>query len=147
MKQKNTKNKTLTRKNTRNKIKALFMAVLAVVVATTLIIYSLGAGEGIYSAGIIIIAAILVIFFGLFAFRRYKDASEGLPFEDERSRKVLEKSSSASFYVTLYLLLAIGILSENTISFRDVSQATGVAVGLMGLLFFVFWIYYNKKEI
>jgi uncharacterized membrane protein len=147
MKQKNTEKKTLTRKNIGNKIKAIFMAVLAVIVATTLIVYSLGSGGGVYSAGLIIIAAILVIFFGLFAFRRYKDASEGLPFEDERSRKVLEKASSTSFYVTLYLLLTIGIFSENTINFRDVSQATSIAVGGMALFFFIFWIYYNRKEI
>jgi uncharacterized membrane protein len=130
-----------------NKIKAIFMGLLAIVVATTLIAYSLNSGEGAYSVGVIIIAAILVVLFGLFAFRRYKDADRGLPFEDERSRKVLEKASLTSFYVTLYLLLAIGILSEDLINFRDVAQATSAAVGGMVILFFIFWVYYNRKEI
>ena len=52
-----------------------------------------------------------------------------------------------AFYVSLYLLLAVGFLSEDFISFRDVSQATDISVGIMALLFAIFLIYYNKKEI
>ena len=70
---------------------------------------------------------------------------EGYPLKDERSKKVIEKASSLAFYVTLYLLLAIGFLSEDVIKFRDVSQATSLAVGGMAILFAVFWAYYNGK--
>ena len=48
-------------------------------------------------------------------------------------------------FVTMYSLLAIGFLSEDVIHFRDVSQAASVAVGIMAILFAVFWAYYNRK--
>ena len=72
---------------------------------------------------------------------------QGYPLKDERSRRVMEKATSTAFYVSLYLLLAIGFLSDDIIKFRDISQATGIAVGGMALLFLIFWVYYNNKEI
>lgn len=71
---------------------------------------------------------------------------EGYPLQDERSKRVMQKAMSRSFLVSLYLLLAIGWLSDDLIKFRDVSQATSLAVGGMVLLFAIFWAYYNRKE-
>jgi len=135
------------RESSGNKIKAAFMLVLAVAVAGGLFMYAFTSGNLGYSVVLVFIAAILLIFFGLFALRRYRDAAKGMPFEDERSRRVMEKATSKAFYVSLYLLLAIGFLSDDVIKFRDVSQATSAAVGGMAILFFAFWIYYNNKEI
>jgi uncharacterized membrane protein len=92
--------------------------------------------------------AITILVFAIFVFiRGNRDMKKGFPLQDERSRKVIEKASSKAFYVSLYLLLAIGFLSGDLIKFRDVSQATGIAVGVMAILFAVFWAYYNRKEI
>lgn len=135
------------RKNVGNKIKSVLLFVLALAVAIGLVIYAFSSGNLGYSAILIIIAAILLFFFGFFALRRYKDAKLGLPFEDERSKRVMEKAAAKSFFVSLYVLLFIGMFSEGLIKFRDVSQATGTAVGIMALLFFAFWAYYNGKEI
>lgn len=135
------------RESRGNKIKAVFIFLLAIVVAGSLLIYAFTSGNFGYSFVLVAIAAILLIFFGLFALRRYKDAVKGMPFEDERSRRVMEKAAAKSFYVTLYVLLTIGILSEDLIKFRDVSQATGAAIGIMAILLFAFWAYYNRKEI
>ena len=91
---------------------------------------------------------ITILAFAIFVFvRGNKDLRNGYPLQDERSKRVLEKASSKAFYVSLYLLLAIGFLSGDLIKFRDVSQATSIAVGGMTLLFALFWVYYNKKEI
>lgn len=142
-----TKKISKERESRGNKIKAVLIFLLAVSVAVGLIIYAFTSGNLGYSVVLVVIAAILLLFFGLFALRRYKDAVKGMPFEDERSKRVMEKAAANSFYVTLYFLLAIGMLSEDLIKFRDVSQATSVAVGGMAILFFAFWTYYNKKEI
>ena len=92
--------------------------------------------------------AIIILLFAISVFRRgYGDVKKGFPLRDERSRKVIEKASSLAFYVTLYLLLVIGFLSEDIIHFRDVSQATSLAIAGMAILFAVFWAYYNSKEI
>lgn len=90
--------------------------------------------------------AITILVFAIFVLiRGNRDMKEGVPLRDERSKKVIEKASSTAFYVSIYLLLAIGFLSEDIIHFRDVSQATGLAIGLMAILFAVFWAYYNRK--
>jgi uncharacterized membrane protein len=135
------------RENKGNKVKAIVIFLLALSVAVMLTIYAFTAGNIGYSMVLVLIAAILLVFFGIFAFRRYKDASLGLPYEDERSRRVMEKAAAKGFYVTLYVLLFIGMFSDDLLKFRDVSQATSAAVGIMALLWFGFWIYYNKKEI
>jgi len=70
---------------------------------------------------------------------------KGFPLQDERSKRVMQKAMSMAFLVSLYLLLAIGFLSDDIIKFRDVSQATSAAVGGMAILFAVFWVYYNRK--
>lgn len=135
------------RKNTGNKIKSIFMFLLAIAVALSLVVWAFTSGNLGYSAILVVIAALLLIIFGVLVIRRYKDAAKGLPFEDERSRRVMEKAAATTFYITIYVLLAIGIFSEDLIHFRDVSQATGAAIGIMALLWFSFWVYYNQKEI
>jgi len=135
------------RESKGNKIKAVFIALLAVILAGSLLVYAFSSGNLGYSMVLIIFAAILVVFFEFFALRRYNDAEKGMPFEDERSRRVMEKAAAKSFYVSLYVLLAIGLFSEGAIQFRDVSQATGAVIGFMAILFFAFWAYYNRKEI
>ena len=92
--------------------------------------------------------ATTILAFALFTFiRGYRDIKGGFPLKDERSNKVLEMASSRAFFVSLYMLLAIGFLSDDIIKFEDVSQATGIAVGIMALLLAVFWAYYNKREL
>jgi len=92
-----------------------------------------------------IIIALIIVVFALFIFRRgNKDLKNGFPIKDERSKKVLQQASSLAFYVSLYMLLGLGFLSDY-VKFRDVSQAVSVAVGLMALLFAAFWVYYNRR--
>jgi uncharacterized membrane protein len=93
-----------------------------------------------------IIVALIVLLFAFFVYLRgNRDLKDGYPIQDERSRKVMDRASSKSFFVSLYLLVAVGFISEELIQFRDVSQATGVTVGLMALTFACFWLYFNFK--
>ena len=95
------------RKNSGNKIKSIFMFLLAIVVALSLVVYAFTSGNLGYSAILVIIAALLLIIFGVFALRRYNDAAKGLPFDDERSRRVMEKAAATTFYITIYVLLPL----------------------------------------
>ena len=143
MKQKN------NRTTGRDKIRLIAIVILSAVVIVTGILWMITASmDGDFTGAVLGgIIAITILVFALFVFvKGNRDLKEGFPIKDERSRRVIEKASSLAFYVSLYLLLAIGFFSES-IPFRDVSQATGVAVGGMALLFLIFWIYYNRKEI
>jgi uncharacterized membrane protein len=134
-----------------DKIRMVAIILLSLFVIATGTLWSLntfakGDIAGAVTGGLI---AITILVFAIFVYiRGNKDMREGYPLKDERSERVMEKASSRAFYVSLYLLLAVGFLSsEGMIKFRDVSQAIGLSMGGMALLFAVFWVYYNRKEI
>ena len=132
------------------KIRLIAIMILGLLVIATGILWSLTSFmSGEITGGILgIIIAITIFAFAVIVYRRgNRDLKGGYPLKDERSKRVIEKASSLAFYVSLYLLLAIGYFSDSALKFRDVSQATSVAVGGMALLFLIFWIYYNRKEI
>jgi len=134
----------------KEKIRMTALITISLLVIATGTLFSLKAfTKGNIAGGILGgIIAITILVFAIFVFKRgNRDLKEGYPLKDERNKKVLEKASSLAFYVTLYMLLAIGFLSDDIIKFRDVSQATSVAIGGMAILFAAFWAYYNKKVI
>lgn len=146
-------NKIPTKDNkipTKDKARLIGILTLSIIVILTGTLFSVKTlMKGDILGGILggVIAAIILAFAIFVYIRGNRDLKEGYPLKDERSKKVIEKASSLSFFVSLYLLLGIGMLSEHTIKFRDVSQATGVAVGGMAILFLLSWLYYNRKEI
>ncbi|UCD03619.1 MAG: DUF2178 domain-containing protein [Candidatus Woesearchaeota archaeon] len=134
----------------KDKLRIAAIIIIGLLVIATGALFSLTAfikGD-IYGGIMGILIAIIIFIFAIFVYiRGNKDLKKGLPLKDERSRKVIEKATSKAFLVSLYLLLAIGFLSDDIIHFRDVSQATGISVAIMAILFAVFWAYYNKKEL
>ena len=133
-------------KNDKARIIAI-MAVSLCVIATG-ILFSLGSlmNGNVLGGAAGAFITVTIFAFAVFVFVRGNRALKGgFPLHDERSRKVIEKATSKTFFVTLYLLLAIGFLSEDLIHFRDVSQAMSISVGIMAALFAVFWLYYNRK--
>jgi len=140
--------KTKTKKNEKVRLIAIVIISLFVIITGALFSYSSFRNENI-SGGILgIIIAIIILMFAIIVYKRgNRDLRGGYPLKDERSKRVLEKAMSMSFLVSIYMLLAIGFLSDDIIKFRDVSQATSLAIGVMAILFLIFWIYYNKKKI
>ncbi|HII72015.1 TPA: DUF2178 domain-containing protein [Candidatus Woesearchaeota archaeon] len=127
-------------------IAIMIVGLLVVVTGTLFSVKSIQEGNIAGGVGGALIALIILGFAIIVYVRGQRDMVKGFPLQDERSRRVMEKASSRAFYVSLYVLLAIGFLSEDWIPFRDVSQATSVAVGCMALLFAIFWAYYERKE-
>jgi len=142
--------KTKSKEKTRDKVRLITIAMVSLFVIITGILFSYSSFKNQETAGGIlgIIIAFIIIIFAIIVYKRgNKDLKQGLPLKDERSQKVMRKAMSMAFLVSIYLLLAMGFLSENIIKFRDVSQATSAAIGGMALLFLIFWIYYNKQEL
>ncbi|MFH1326811.1 MAG: DUF2178 domain-containing protein [archaeon] len=140
---------------TKNTMKAERIRLLAIMIISLFVIstgslfatHSFKNGE--VAGGVLgILIAIIILVFAIFVcLRGNSDLKHGFPLKDERSKKIIDKASSRAFYISLYLLLIIGFLSDDVIKFRDISQATGVAVGGMAILFGIFWAYYNKKQV
>lgn len=127
---------------------------LAAIVIISLLVIATGTAfsfnsflQGEIAGGVLggVIATTILVFAIIVFIRGNRDMRKGFPLHDERSRKVLERASSKAFYVSLYVLLGLGFLSDS-IPFRDVSQATSIAVGMMAILFGIFWAYYNRRE-
>ena len=131
-------------------LRLMAIVLISIFVIVTGALFSVGAFVKGDIAGAVLggLIALIILVFAILVFKRGNEAlKNGFPLHDERSIRVMEKAASKAFYVSLYLLLAIGFLSDDVIQFRDVSQATSIAVGCMALLLLIFWAHYNRKEI
>jgi hypothetical protein len=87
---------------------------------------------------------ILLVGFAIFAgIKQLTSVKRGEPAEDELSKKMLTKSSSISFFISIYLWLFIMYFSDKS----KMETHTLIGVGIMGmaLIFALSWviIYYR----
>lgn len=99
---------------------------------------------------VLIIPLIIIVLMVFFLLRRTKDIRQGMPLEDERSRKVKTNAAATSFYISLYWFLAISwfepyIVETFGVKKPDTSAVIGLGIGGMALIFFICWFYYEKK--
>jgi peptidoglycan/LPS O-acetylase OafA/YrhL len=79
-----------------------------------------------------------VAFAVLIGYKRLSSAKRGEPAEDELSKKVMRKTSSLSFYISLYLWLAIMFFSDKL----NYETHTIIGTGILGMavVFAVCWL-------
>ncbi|HJX45997.1 MAG TPA: DUF2178 domain-containing protein [Patescibacteria group bacterium] len=138
-----------------DKFRLIIIAILTITVLAIAVLYTF---ESIImkekNLGALIpflIPVIIVVFMVFFIKRRYKDVKEGMPMEDERSKKVITQAAAKSFYFSLYWLLAISWFEPffARVLFGgeklDAGQTVGGGIAGMAIFFFIFWLYYDKK--
>jgi peptidoglycan/LPS O-acetylase OafA/YrhL len=124
----------------------------ALIILSVLVLLS--SGIWIYSDRIsnhfnqmLLFAIILVIVgFALFiGFSRLKSERRGEPAEDELSKKTLQKASSLSYYISIYMWLAVSYYSDKT----TLHTHTLIGFGILGMaiIFFASWLYFKLKGI
>ena len=89
---------------------------------------------------------ILVVGFSVFiGYKRVTSAKRGEPAEDELSKKVMLRTSSLSFYISLYLWLVIMYFSDKL----KLETHTIIGVGILGMAvtFAICWIYFNFRGV
>jgi peptidoglycan/LPS O-acetylase OafA/YrhL len=89
---------------------------------------------------------LLVVAFALFmGYKRLRALKKGEPAEDEMSKKVLVKTSSMSYYISLYLWLAIMYFSDRL----HYETHTIIGWGIMGMaiVFALCWLFFNFRGI
>ena len=106
--------KTLTTQisNTMKKPYYLIFAISALIVATLFMLESKGIFLGENSTLTLILSVIGLLAL-IFAIIRIKSIKNREPVEDEYSRKIMQKTASYSFYVSLYPWLLISYFSED----------------------------------
>lgn len=96
----------------------------------------------LFNFGIIILIVAFAVFIG---YKRISSAKRGEPPEDELSKKVMQKTSSLSYYISIYLWLAIMYFSDK-FNYETHTIIGGGIVG-MAVIFAVCWLVFNFRGI
>jgi peptidoglycan/LPS O-acetylase OafA/YrhL len=97
---------------------------------------------GVVQFGIILVLIGFGVYVGI---SRLKSENKGEPAEDELSKTILQKASSMSYYISIYMWLGFMYFSEKT----KWENHTLIGAGILGMavLFFVCWIIYKIKGV
>jgi peptidoglycan/LPS O-acetylase OafA/YrhL len=133
--------------NISNMKKALIIFIVAALIIATTILWFMSFSEKLRLADLVTAAVlILVVGFALFiGFKKLSSAKRGEPVEDEMSKKVMRKTASYSYYISLYLWLAIMYLSDK----MDFETHVFIGSGILGmaLIFTVCWLVFNFRGV
>jgi hypothetical protein len=80
---------------------------------------------------------ILVIFALIIGIQRFRSAKKGEPVEDEYSKSIMLRTSSTSYYISIYLWLFLMYYSDKI----NLESHTLIGVGILGMAvtFFICW--------
>ena len=89
-----------------------------------------------------VMIAILFIMGIIYGIKRIRSTKEGLPEDDELSKKIVRKSAGISFYITLFIWLILLFIQ----SFIDIDSRVLFSFGFVGmsLTFVITWLITNS---
>jgi peptidoglycan/LPS O-acetylase OafA/YrhL len=93
-----------------------------------------------------LVVIVLVVAFALFVgYKRLTSVKKGEPAEDEMSKKIMQKTSSLSYYISLYWWLAIMYFSDKP----NFETHTIIGAGILGMavIFAVCWLVFNFRGV
>jgi len=129
------------------KTKLMLLTLLIGMVTTTFgIWFYFSAKQGLELRDLILVGPVILVLLLIIPLitRSLKSIKEKTPLEDERMTKAKTKAASLAFYISIYLLLAIGYLGDGF--FERPSQATGAGVMGMAIIFLLAWLYFERKS-
>lgn len=138
----------------KDKFRLILLAFVTIALLATISLYGfmMVSNNEVNTGSLIafVIPLLIIVFMTFFIVRRYKDVRRGVPFEDERSKKVMTNAAARSFYISLYWLLAISWFESVfagmfDLERLDASQTVGGGVAGMAVIFFTSWFYFNRK--
>ena len=89
---------------------------------------------------------IVVVGFALFVgYKRLTSVKNGEPAEDELSKKVLKKTAAFSYYISLYLWLAVMYAASKT----DYETHVYISAGILGMavIYAICWLIFNFRGV
>ena len=123
--------------------KAILIAVLAVSVLATMVIWFIRSGATLDFGGssIMVIQFVVLAFAIVVVFRRLKSAKQKLPAEDEMSKSILRRGAATSYYVSMYMWLAFMFFEERI----DLERSTLIGAGILGMaiIYALSWVYHS----
>ncbi len=127
--------------------RSLIVFIVAALVLITTAIWFFGTETGINSVdlthfGIIALLIAFAVFIGI---KRLKSEKRGEPVEDELSKKILQKTSSLSYYLSLYWWVFMLYLKDRITLDSDEILGTGI-LG-MAVIFALSWVFFSIKGV
>ena len=129
--------------------KAVLTAVLAVLVVGTIALWIINSERSsdtslsLNGSTILMMAvAVVILVYGvLVILKGFRDAKHRLPSRDELSRKILLRGAATSYYVSIYLWLAIMFFEERI----EVERSSLIGAGILGMaiIFALSWLYHR----
>ena len=123
--------------------KAIIIAVLAVLVTGTIIIWLINSDAPRLTEGFLMIPIqiVILVFAVVVVVKRWRAKKEKLPVEDEMSKEILRRGAATSYYVSIYLWLALMFFEESI----DLERSTLIGAGILGMavIFALSWVYHN----
>jgi len=125
--------------------RAIIVFIVAALVLTTTLMWILSSGTtlkgfDILSFGVIILVVLFALFVG---YKRLTSERRGEPSEDEMSKKVLLKTAAWSYYISLYLWVAMLFIKDRVK--LDTEELLGAGILGMALSFAICWIVFNFR--
>jgi peptidoglycan/LPS O-acetylase OafA/YrhL len=89
----------------------------------------------------IAIQVVILVFAVLVVAKRWKASREKLPVEDEMSKKILRRGAATSYYVSLYLWLALMFFEDSI----DLERSTLIGAGILGMaiIYALSWLFHR----
>jgi peptidoglycan/LPS O-acetylase OafA/YrhL len=127
--------------------RAILLFIIAGMVIVSVIIWQLNGFSEFNSADILHAAnIILLVAFAMFVgYKRLTSAKRNEPTEDEMSKKILQKTASLSYYISLYLWVFL-LFIKDRITF-DTEELIGIGILGMAITFAVVWMFVNFRGI
>jgi len=123
----------------------LFIVAALVLVTTGVWFFTSSSSFRLSDMGMYIVI-ILVVGFALFVgYKRISSVRKGEPAEDELSKKVMQKTAAMSYYLSLYLWLAVMYAADKMKYETHVYLSAGI-LG-MAVIFAICWVVYNFRGI
>lgn len=89
------------------------------------------------------VVILIIIGFGLyFGIKKWRSAKRGEPDEDELSKKIMQKASSISYFISLYLWVAMIYIKDKVKMDTEVLLGSGI-IG-MALILAITWLIISK---
>jgi peptidoglycan/LPS O-acetylase OafA/YrhL len=127
--------------------KAVIVFIVAALVIASAILWFISSSEHLKPVDFLnFTVLILVVGFALFiGFKKLSSARRGEPVEDEMSKKVLGKTASLSYYISIYLWLIIMYFSDKF----NYETHTIIGAGILGMaiIFTVCWLVFNFRGV
>ena len=125
----------------------VFTLTMVLIIAGIWIFQTVDPPKDSVASEIIFVAAIVILFIVsiFFSIKRLKNRKQGLPEEDELSKKIMNKAGAKSFFVSLFLWLALLYIHNHTTVDTEILFGYGI-IG-MAFIFITFTIIFNIRGI